>query len=148
MDMNIDWAIYRSIGKRIIAVFIAQALSVLGAGSLVGIDVYQSALLAGIMGIAHVIERLARKYIDDGKLTWDEVNEVFNSVPNKRVTMSNNGNGFTQKEMLTLILEGQADINTRIDQLHEKVNQKISRAEISGWLVAISALVVLIQAVM
>lgn len=62
--------------------------------------------------------------------------------------MSNNGNGFTQKEMLTLILEGQADINTRIDQLHEKVNQKISRAEISGWLVAISALVVLIQAVM
>lgn len=83
MDMNIDWAIYRSIGKRIIAVFIAQALSVLGAGSLVGIDVYQSALLAGIMGIAHVIERLARKYIDDGKLTWDEVNEVFNSVPNK-----------------------------------------------------------------
>ena len=62
--------------------------------------------------------------------------------------MSTNGNGFTQKEMLTLILEGQADINTRIDQLHEKVNQKISRAEISGWLVAISALVVLIQAVM
>jgi hypothetical protein len=62
--------------------------------------------------------------------------------------MSNNGNGFTQKEMLTLILEGQADINNRIDQLHEKVNQKISRAEISGWLVAISALVVLIQAVM
>lgn len=62
--------------------------------------------------------------------------------------MSSNGNGFTQKEMLTLILEGQADINNRIDQLHEKVNQKISRAEISGWLVAISALVVLIQAVM
>lgn len=62
--------------------------------------------------------------------------------------MSNNGNGFTQKEMLTLILDGQSDINDRIDQLHEKVNQKISRAEISGWLVAISALVVLIQAVM
>jgi hypothetical protein len=83
MDMNIDWAIYRSIFKRIVAVFIAQALSILGAGSLVGIDVYQSALLAGIMGVAHVVERLARKYIDDGKLTWEEVNEVFNSVPNK-----------------------------------------------------------------
>ena len=41
--------------------------------------------------------------------------------------MSNNGNGFTQKEMLTLILDGQADINDRIDQLHEKVNQKISK---------------------
>jgi len=45
-------------------------------------------------------------------------------------------------------LEGQDKINERIDQLHEKVNQKISRAELSGWLVAVSALVVLIQAVM
>ena len=37
--------------------------------------------------------------------------------------MSNNGNGFTQKEMLTLILEGQADINTRIIR-REKVKIK------------------------
>ena len=59
-----------------------------------------------------------------------------------------NGNGFTQKEMLTLILEGQQDINKRIDELHEKVNQKISRQELSGRLVAISALVVLINNLM
>ena len=57
-------------------------------------------------------------------------------------------NGLTQKELSLLILEGQEKINERIDQLHEKVNQKISRAELSGWLVAVSALVVLIQAVM
>ena len=56
---------------------------------------------------------------------------------------SHNGNGFTQKEMLNLILlEGQQDINKRIDELHEKVNQKLSRQELTGWLVAISALVV------
>ena len=48
------WTLYLNIAKRIIAVFIAQSLSILGAGSLVGIDVYQSALLAGIMGVAHV----------------------------------------------------------------------------------------------
>ena len=29
---------------------------------------------------------------------------------------SHNGNGFTQKEMLQLILEGQQDINKRIDE--------------------------------
>ena len=57
-------------------------------------------------------------------------------------------NGLTQKELSILILEGQEKINERIDLLHEKVNQKISRAERSGWLVAVSALVVLIQAVM
>jgi len=76
--------LYLNIIKRIIAVFVAQALSILGAGSLVGIDVYQSALLAGIMGVAHVVEMLARKYIDDGKLTLDEVNEVFNAVPTRK----------------------------------------------------------------
>jgi len=57
-------------------------------------------------------------------------------------------NGLTQKELSLLILEGQQQINERIDSLHEKVNHKISRAELSGWLVAVSALVVLIQAVM
>jgi len=78
------WKLYLDIVKRIIAVFVAQSLSILGAGSLVGIDVYQSALLAGIMGVAHVLEMLARKYIDDGKLTLEEVNEVFNSVPTRK----------------------------------------------------------------
>ena len=61
---------------------------------------------------------------------------------------THNGPGLTQKELSLLILEGQQQINERIDSLHEKVNQKISRAELSGWLVAVSALVVLIQAVM
>ena len=56
-----------------------------------------------------------------------------------------NNNGFTQKEMLNLILEGKQDINKRIDQLHEKVNQKISRQELSGWLVAISAILLVIS---
>tara|TARA_B100001939_G_C16574116_1_gene459830 strand:- start:330 stop:590 length:261 start_codon:yes stop_codon:yes gene_type:complete len=78
------WSLYVNIAKRILAVFVAQSLSILGAGSLVGIDVYQSALLAGIMGVAHVLEMLARKYIDDGKITLEEVNEVFNSVPTRK----------------------------------------------------------------
>ena len=39
-------------------------------------------------------------------------------------------NGYTQKEMLALLLEGQKEMNSRIDVLHEKVNQKISRSEL------------------
>jgi len=57
-------------------------------------------------------------------------------------------NGFTTKEMLIMILEGQKQINNRIDELHEKVNTKISRQELSGWLVAVSALIVIINSVM
>ena len=60
----------------------------------------------------------------------------------------NSGNGgYTQKEMLNLILDGQDKINERIDELHEKVNSKMSRSEVSGWIVAVSALVVLVNTV-
>ena len=61
---------------------------------------------------------------------------------------STQGNGgYTQKEMLNLILDGQDKINERIDELHEKVNSKMSRCEVSGWIVAVSALVVLVNTV-
>ena len=42
------------------------------------------------------------------------------SLKNGLAMTSPNGNGFTQKEMLTLILEGQKIINKRIDELHGK----------------------------
>ena len=56
-------------------------------------------------------------------------------------------NGYTNKDMLNLILDGQDKINERIDELHEKVNSKMSRSEVSGWIVAVSALVVLVNTV-
>lgn len=64
--------------------------------------------------------------------------------------MSNNtnGTGLTQKEMLILVMEGQEKINERIDILHEKVNSKMSRQELSGWMVAVSAFVVIINQLM
>ena len=62
--------------------------------------------------------------------------------------MADNGNGMSNKEILMLILNNQEKINMRIDQVHEKVNQKISRSELSGWIVAVSALVVLVNNVM
>ena len=42
----------------------------------------------------------------------------------------------------------QEKINERIDEVHEKVNTKMGRQEFSGWLVAVSALVVLVNNVM
>jgi hypothetical protein len=37
-------------------------------------------MMAGILGVASVIERLARAFLDDGKLTMDEINEAFSKV--------------------------------------------------------------------
>lgn len=64
------------------------------------------------------------------------------------MSSSNNGTGLTQKEMLILVMEGQEKINERIDILHEKVNSKMSRQELSGWMVAVSAFVVIINQLM
>jgi hypothetical protein len=66
--------------SRIIAVFAASGLSVVGAGSLVGIELWQSASLAGALGVATVCEALARAYLADGKLTTAEIDQAFSLV--------------------------------------------------------------------
>ena len=40
--------------------------------------------MAGIGGVATVVEGLSRAYLDDGKLTQDEIDLVFHSVDKKR----------------------------------------------------------------
>jgi len=62
---------------RMVAVFVANGLAVIGAGSLIGVDTVSSILLAGSLGVIKVSESLARAYIDDGKITLDEINESF-----------------------------------------------------------------------
>jgi hypothetical protein len=37
-------------------------------------------ILAGTLGVATVVEKLARGFIDDGRLDIDEINAAFNSV--------------------------------------------------------------------
>ena len=60
-----------------IAIFFASALSVVGAGSVVGVNVLDSALMAGLLGLIRVIESLARGFLDDGKLSIEEVDAAF-----------------------------------------------------------------------
>jgi len=61
---------------------------------------------------------------------------------------TNSNNGFTQKEMLVMILEGQEKINERIDSLHEKVNTKMSRQEFTGLFVGFAALAAVVNQLM
>jgi len=53
---------------------------------------------------------------------------------------NSNNSGLTQKELLLMVLEGQDKLNERIDSLHEKVNAKISRQELAGWVVVVGTL--------
>ena len=68
---------------RIIAVFAASGLSVIGAGAVVGISTAKAVVLAGTLGVATVVERLARGFLDDGKLTSTEINAAFAKVDKK-----------------------------------------------------------------
>lgn len=74
---------FKSVVMRIFAVIAAESLGVIGAGSLVGIEVWQAATLAGALGAARVLEALARFYLNDGSLTAEEINEAFAKVDKK-----------------------------------------------------------------
>jgi len=62
---------------RIGAVFVASGLSVIGAGAIVGIGVFKSVLIAGLTGVAAVVERLAREFVNDGVLDEPEIERAF-----------------------------------------------------------------------
>jgi len=75
-----------NIVARIVAVFAASGLSVIGAGAVVGIDTMKAVMLAGGLGVATVVEKLARSFLDDGKLSVEEINEAFNAVDKKGIS--------------------------------------------------------------
>lgn len=43
-------------------------------------------------------------------------------------------NGFTQKELLNLIISNQREIDKKLSLIHERINQRPTRMEIFGWL--------------
>lgn len=69
---------------RIVAVFAASALSVIGAGAIAGVPLWKAMIMAGVAGVANVVEGLSRAFLDDGKLDLAEINKVFNSSPVKK----------------------------------------------------------------
>lgn len=68
---------------RILATFAASGLGVIGAGTIAGVPILKAVFMAGIAGVAVVIEGLSRAFLEDGKLSHAEINEVFNKVDKK-----------------------------------------------------------------
>jgi hypothetical protein len=74
---------FQSIMLRILATFAASGLGVIGAGAIAGIPLWKACFMAGIAGVAFVVEGLSRAFLDDGKLSVNEINAVFNKVDGK-----------------------------------------------------------------
>ncbi len=79
--MNKD--LFINVLLRILATFAASGLGVIGAGAIAGVSMAQAVFMAGIAGVAVVVEGLARAFLEDGKLSNAEINEVFNKVDKK-----------------------------------------------------------------
>ena len=72
---------------RIVAVFAANGLAVIGAGAIAGISTAKAIMVAGLTAVAAVIEKLARAFMDDGRLTKDEINSAFSTTDKNAVTV-------------------------------------------------------------
>jgi len=73
----------QNILMRILATFAASGLGVIGAGTIAGVPIWKAVFMAGIAGVATVVEGLSRAFLDDGKLSAKEINDVFNKVDKK-----------------------------------------------------------------
>lgn len=69
---------------RMIAVVVASVMGTIGAGTIIGVELWKSASMAAILGCAVVLEALARAYITDGKLDDQEINDSFGKANGKK----------------------------------------------------------------
>ena len=68
---------------RSLALFLVTALPAIGAGSFIGVEPVNSAVIAGALAVSRVITDLAKAFLDDGKLTQDEVDAIFKKANKK-----------------------------------------------------------------
>lgn len=80
--------IVKMILKRTVALVILKVSAVLAAGSIGGVQIWQSALIAAFVGIMEVAESLARAYVVDGVLDEQEINTAFASSAEAEVARS------------------------------------------------------------
>lgn len=66
----------KKLALRTLAVFVVATTSNIGVGALVDVEVWKSALMAGVWAVLTVAQRLAMAY-RDGILTDKELKEIF-----------------------------------------------------------------------
>ena len=64
------------IGQRLFSLFVASALPAITGGAVIGVSVVKSAMIAGFMAVAGVLQKLAAASTD-GELTAEEIADAF-----------------------------------------------------------------------
>jgi hypothetical protein len=63
-----------------VALIIMQMMGAIGSGAVLGLEVWQSATMAAVMGVATVSEALARAYMTDGEISTAEIDASFSKM--------------------------------------------------------------------
>ena len=82
------YKLFFNVLMRIVAAFTASALGVIGAGAIAHISTIKAMAVAGLTATATIVEKLARGFMDDGKLTLDEINAAFAAVDTQAKTVA------------------------------------------------------------
>lgn len=67
-----------SLSKRTVAYIILKVSATLGGGAVIGVEVWQAALLAAFIGFMEVAEEVSRAYVKDGDVSEEDMNDIFN----------------------------------------------------------------------
>ena len=79
--------------KRTVALIILRVSGTFAAGSIAGVELWQSALVAAFIGVMDVAESLSRSYVVDGELSIDEINMAFASSAEAELSKSKKSEG-------------------------------------------------------
>jgi hypothetical protein len=82
------YKLFWNVLMRIVAAFTASALGVIGAGAIAHISTVKAMAVAGLTATATIVEKLARGFMDDGKLSLDEINAAFAAVDTQAKTVA------------------------------------------------------------
>lgn len=74
----------KDIITRMVAVIVASVMGTIGAGAVIGVELWKSASMAAVLGVAIVAESLARAFLADGKLDTEEINDSFSKANGKK----------------------------------------------------------------
>lgn len=70
--------------RRTFAVVILNITGAFVGGSVIGIEIWQSAVMAAVAGVMGVAQELSRSYLADGKLDVEEINRTFGKIAEKQ----------------------------------------------------------------
>lgn len=69
--------------RRTLAVVVLKVTGTFVGGAAIGLEMWQTAVMAGVAGIMDVAQELSRSYLADGMLDIDEINRTFGKIATK-----------------------------------------------------------------